>query len=96
MQRRPRKSTLPPETRQRIAEWREALRSELQELADHQGKLLYDGEWLTPKQVKWHKWRLRWRSLRMILATLFLCFGLILMAGILWLMLILMGAYVGS
>ncbi len=84
-----------PETRKRIVEWRNALRSELADLADRHGKLLYDGEWLTPKQVKWHKWRLRWRSLRMIIATLILCGVLVLIAGVLWFMMFLLGAYVG-
>ncbi len=95
MQPRPRKSALPPETRQRIVEWRDALRSELEDLADRRGKLLYDGEWLTPKQVKWHKWRLRWRSMRMIFITLLFCAGVVLMTVILWWMMIMMGAYVG-
>jgi hypothetical protein len=57
---------VPEETRRKIDAWREAQRSQLEELSRRHGKLLFDGEWLTPEQVRRHHWRLRWRSLRVI------------------------------
>jgi hypothetical protein len=72
---------LPPEVAQKLEARRETMISRLEHLSDRDEKLLFELEWLTPKQVKWAMWRLRIRSLEMIVELLLL-FAAIL--GVAW------------
>jgi len=71
---------------QLLARRRKVMVSKLQDMAKRRGAVLFEGEWLTPKQVKKAYWRLR-RSGWVIFLELL---GLFLLMGIIALMLGLM------
>ena len=74
-----------------VASWREEMLDELAAISREQGKVLFDGEWLTPEEVKRHHWRLRLQSLRLIFEVIVLCAAFVVVAYVLWILLIIMG-----
>ena len=89
------KGDIPSRPRRNVDAWRDAQRAALDDLARRRGKVLFDGEWVEPDRVRRRLWRLRWVSLRMVLETLVLCAAFVLAAGVLWVLLVLMGGWNG-
>jgi len=80
-----------PAAGEKVASWREEMLEEIDTIAQQEGKVLFDGEWLHPDEVKRYHWRLRFGSLRVIVEVVVLCVALAALAWILWLILFIMG-----
>jgi Flp pilus assembly protein TadB len=76
-----------------VSSWRETQLTELEEMARRQDKVLFDGEWLSPRGVRRHLWKLRLRGLRQVFEVLLLCVFLLVATGILWVLLMLLGGF---